>query len=90
VKEVRGESGYTVKVWGLLAAWDTTKDQHPPSVFHIWKLVFLGEVLTLGDVLGIESDGVGFFNIDALPSLSLGRIFLKKSDGLTSCAAMVA
>ncbi|KXU87985.1 NUDIX hydrolase [Caballeronia megalochromosomata] len=73
-KEVREESGYTVGIVRLLAAWDMAKHPHPPSVFHIWKLVFLGEIARAGDVIGTETDAVGFFDLDGLPSLSLGRI----------------
>jgi len=39
-KEAREESGYTVNIVRLLAVWDMLKHGHPPSVFHIWKLVF--------------------------------------------------
>ncbi|SAK61092.1 hypothetical protein AWB77_02101 [Caballeronia fortuita] len=73
-KEVREESGYTVDIVRLLAAWDTARHPHPPSVFHIWKLVFLGEIVQTGDVIGVETDAVEFFELDALPPLSLGRI----------------
>jgi ADP-ribose pyrophosphatase YjhB (NUDIX family) len=73
-KEVREESGYTVGIVRLLAAWDTAKHPHPPSVFHIWKLVFLGEIVQAGERIGVETDAVGFFSLDALPPLSLGRI----------------
>ncbi|SAL64438.1 NUDIX hydrolase [Caballeronia cordobensis] len=73
-KEVREESGYTVEIVRLLAAWDTAKHPHPPSVFHIWKLVFLGTVQHSGERIGEETDAVGFFSPDDLPPLSLGRI----------------
>ncbi|SAK83167.1 hypothetical protein AWB79_05599 [Caballeronia hypogeia] len=73
-KEVREESGYTVDIVRLLAAWDMAKHPHPPSVFHIWKLVFLGEVVKAGKLVGAETDAVGFFALDGLPPLSLGRI----------------
>ncbi|NUQ17418.1 MAG: NUDIX hydrolase [Sphingomonas sp.] len=73
-KEVREESGYTVEIVRLLAAWDTAKHPHPPSVFHIWKLVFLGEIVRAGELIGAETDAVEFFSLDDLPSLSLGRI----------------
>jgi ADP-ribose pyrophosphatase YjhB (NUDIX family) len=73
-KEVREESGYTVSIVRLLAAWDTAKHPHPPSIFHIWKLVFLGRIVRAGEKTGTETDDVGFFCLDALPSLSLGRI----------------
>jgi ADP-ribose pyrophosphatase YjhB (NUDIX family) len=74
MREVREESGYTVNVERLLAIWDLSKHGHPPSLFHIWKLVFLGNVTASGEISGVETDAVGFFPIDALPPLSLGRI----------------
>jgi ADP-ribose pyrophosphatase YjhB (NUDIX family) len=74
IREVREESGYTVTIERLLAVWDMPRHAHPPSVFHIWKLVFLGRVTTPGDISGVETDAIGFFSTDALPALSLGRI----------------
>lgn len=38
----------------------------------------------------IERDGVDFFNIDALSSLSLRRLFPKRAGGLACCTGMVA
>jgi ADP-ribose pyrophosphatase YjhB (NUDIX family) len=73
-KEAREESGYTVDIERLLAVWDNNLHPHPPSVFHIWKLVFLGRIVASGDVIGTETSEVGFFALDALPALSLGRI----------------
>ena len=73
-KEVREESEYTVKIVRLLAAWDKAKHRHPPSVFLIWKLVFLGELMQAGEVVGAETDAVEFFSLNDLPPLSLGQI----------------
>lgn len=73
-KEAREESGYTVRIERLLAVWDMNKHNHPASVFHIWKLVFLGTIEKAGAVIGTETDDHGFFGLDELPSLSLGRI----------------
>jgi ADP-ribose pyrophosphatase YjhB (NUDIX family) len=74
MREVCEESGYTVNIERLLAVWDMPKHGHPPSVFHIWKLVFLGKITARGDISGVETDAVDFFSVDALPPLSLGRI----------------
>ncbi|WP_109481265.1 NUDIX hydrolase [Paraburkholderia sp. C35] len=73
-KEAREESGYTVHIERVLAVWDKNKHAHPASVFHIWKLVFLGVIEQAGTVIGTETDEVGFFDLDALPALSLGRV----------------
>ncbi|KMY85925.1 MutT/nudix family protein [Candidatus Paraburkholderia calva] len=74
VKEVREESGYTVDIVRLLAVWDLNKHGHPPSVFHIWKLVFLGTIVSAGEMIGAETSDVAFFDLDALLTLSRGRI----------------
>ncbi|RFU49635.1 NUDIX hydrolase [Paraburkholderia sp. DHOC27] len=90
MREVREESGYTVTIERLLAIWDMPRHAHPPSVFNIWKLVFLGKLAAGGDgsgeniegniedrradIFGVETDAEGFFAVDALPPLSLGRI----------------
>lgn len=74
LREVREESGHVVRIKRLLALWDMPKHGHPPSVFHIWKLVFLGELGALGEISGVETNAADFFAIDALPPLSLGRI----------------
>jgi ADP-ribose pyrophosphatase YjhB (NUDIX family) len=73
-KEAREESGYTVRIERLLAVWDMHRHAHPPSPFHIWKLVFLGIAGQSGATIGSETDGVGFFTLDDLPPLSTGRI----------------
>jgi ADP-ribose pyrophosphatase YjhB (NUDIX family) len=72
-REVREESGFIVDVERLLAIWDVPKHGHPPSLFHIWKLVFLGTITGSGEISGVETNAVGFFPIDDLPPLSLGR-----------------
>lgn len=74
MREVREESGYIVTIERLLAVWDVLKHPHPASLFHIWKLVFLGVVTGIGEISGGETDAVGFYPVDALPPLSLGRI----------------
>ncbi|WP_250454307.1 NUDIX hydrolase [Caballeronia sp. ATUFL_M2_KS44] len=73
-KEVREESGYCVDIVRLLAVWDMAKHAHPPSMFHIWKLVFLGQVTGKESVLGQETSAAEFFDVDHLPALSLGRV----------------
>jgi ADP-ribose pyrophosphatase YjhB (NUDIX family) len=74
MREVREESGYSVTITRLLAVWDMPKHEHPPSVFHIWKLVFLGKITAQGEVSGGETDAVDFFPVGELPPLSPGRI----------------
>jgi ADP-ribose pyrophosphatase YjhB (NUDIX family) len=83
MREVREESGYTVTIERLLAIWDMPKHEHPPSIFHIWKLVFLGKIAASGEISGVETDAAGFFPTDALPPLSLGRILPEQIRRLT-------
>lgn len=73
-REVREESGYTVRIGRLLALWDMRQHRHPASPFHIWKLVFEGEIVAAGAPTDGETDQVGFFDLDALPLLSVARI----------------
>jgi ADP-ribose pyrophosphatase YjhB (NUDIX family) len=73
-KEAREESGHTVDIVRLLAVWDMNRHAHPPSPFHIWKLVFLGEIVEAGEISGPETDAVQFCDVANLPALSLGRI----------------
>ncbi|GAB7129164.1 NUDIX hydrolase [Silvimonas sp. JCM 19000] len=73
-REVLEESGYRVRITRPLAIWDMRKHPHAPQLFHIWKLVFLGEIVEAGEGDGLETDGVGFFDLAELPALSTGRI----------------
>lgn len=74
-KEVFEESGLTVKVKRLMAVWDKSCHPHPPSAYHIYKMVFWCEadkfepLSTAHDILD-----VGFFDVDNLPELSVDRI----------------
>jgi ADP-ribose pyrophosphatase YjhB (NUDIX family) len=91
LREVREESGYIVTIERLLAIWDMPKHAHPPSLFHTWKLAFLGKIVASGDISGVETDAVGFFSLDALPPLSLGRILpeqIRKLDELRLSGGM--
>jgi len=75
-REVLEESGYVVRITRVMAVMDKRKHPHPPDVYYIYKLFFAGEIVGTdgskgGD--GKETDGVGFFALDALPPLSLKR-----------------
>ncbi len=50
------------------------KHPHAPQLFHIWKLVFLGEIVEAGEGDGLETDASVFFDLAELPALSTGRI----------------
>ncbi len=44
-REVREESGFTVKATKLAALFDRNRHLHPPFGFHLWKAFFLCELL---------------------------------------------
>jgi len=73
VKEVREESGFDVKVKRLLAVHDKAKHSPQTSYMYIYKLFFLCEITGGSAESGTETTGVGFFGLDELPPLSVGR-----------------
>ncbi|WP_416867022.1 MAG: NUDIX hydrolase N-terminal domain-containing protein [Imperialibacter sp.] len=88
VKEVREETGLDVKIERLLAVFDNSLHQHPPSPFYVYKLFFLGTV-TGGsfDLKGHESLEVGFFSLQELPPLSDERNTYQEINQLATIAA---
>lgn len=73
-REVREESGFEVRAERLVAV----KDRHlhpytPKRLERIYKLFFLCELTGGEATTSIETDAVGFFSLDELPPLSLGR-----------------
>lgn len=73
-REVWEESGYEVRAVKLLALYDHRKHDFRPYFFHIYKLFFLCELLGGQPTNSIETNGVGFFGRNEIPSLSNGRI----------------
>jgi ADP-ribose pyrophosphatase YjhB (NUDIX family) len=74
VREVREESGYRVRAVRLICAYDRDRQGHPPIPYHVYKLVFLCEILGEARSRAIDADGVGFFGQHELPELSLSRV----------------
>ncbi len=74
VREVREESGYTVRAVRLLSAYDRDRHPHPPIPYHVYKLVFLCEILDEPTSQAVEAAGVRFFGEHELPHLSLSRV----------------
>ena len=72
-REVEEESGYRVRAVKLLALYDRNKHEHPPHLYHIWKVFILCELLGGEPRESVETAGVGFFCEDSIPELSLGR-----------------
>lgn len=73
-REIYEESGFRAHPVKLAALFDRQRHPHPPSMYHIYKLLFLCE-LTGGEAkTSNETDAVEFFPVDGLPELSTGRI----------------
>jgi ADP-ribose pyrophosphatase YjhB (NUDIX family) len=73
-REILEESGFRARAVKLAALVDKNRHPHPPSVHHIYKLLFLCELLGGSATVSQETDAVDFFALDALPELSRGRI----------------
>ncbi|MGC9955144.1 MAG: NUDIX hydrolase [Rhizomicrobium sp.] len=74
MREVREEAGYIVTVRKLAAVYDRDKHGHPqPYPFHIYKLVFLCDIVGECEKSDLETGEARFFPLDALPELSQAR-----------------
>lgn len=74
VRETKEESGYDVNAVRLMAIYDRDRQGHPPCPFHVYKLIFLCEVVGGSARTSLETDAVCFFNEEELPALSESRI----------------
>ena len=74
VRETLEESGYRVRPVRLLAAYDRDRHGHPPIPYHVYKLVFLCEILDEPPSSDVDTDGAQFFGEQELPELSVSRI----------------
>jgi ADP-ribose pyrophosphatase YjhB (NUDIX family) len=76
VREIREETGYAAEAVKLIACWDRDRQGHRPSLpVSVYKLFFLCRAS--GDVRppdALETLEIGWFALDALPPLSLGRV----------------
>lgn len=73
IKEVKEESGLTVKPVRLLAVLDKKMHNHPPSPLHVYKMFILCQIVNGELSTGLETLEVGFFDINNLPDLSTER-----------------
>jgi ADP-ribose pyrophosphatase YjhB (NUDIX family)/catechol 2,3-dioxygenase-like lactoylglutathione lyase family enzyme len=73
-RETMEESGYRVRPVRLLAAYDRDRHGHPPIPYHVYKLVFLCEILDQTPSPDVDTDGVRFFGEHEIPGLSVTRI----------------
>ncbi|HUC17204.1 MAG TPA: NUDIX hydrolase [Acetobacteraceae bacterium] len=75
ISEMREEAGIDVIPVKLAALYDRRQHPHPPLPFHIYKLFFICEITGGTPAPGVETEGVGFFALDALPEqLSTSRV----------------
>ena len=74
VRETLEESGYRVRPVRLLAAYDRDRHGHPPIPYHVYKLVFLCQILDQTPSPDVDAEGVGFFAEKQLPELSISRV----------------
>jgi ADP-ribose pyrophosphatase YjhB (NUDIX family) len=79
-KEIWEETGLTTKALRLLAVLDKKCYNHPPDLFHVYKLFILCK--ETGGTLsgGLETSDAGFFTQDKLPPLSQNRITKEQID----------
>ncbi|MFJ5714432.1 NUDIX hydrolase [Neobacillus sp. NPDC093127] len=73
VKEIKEESGFDVKAVKLLAVMDMKCHPHPPSSYHIYKMLIQCEIIGGQAAEGIETSAVAFFAENQLPPLSTAR-----------------
>jgi len=73
-RETLEESGYRVRPVRLLAAYDRDRHGHPPIPYHVYKLVFLCEILDETPSSDVDTDGAQFFGEQELPELSVSRV----------------
>lgn len=73
VKEVKEESGFTVKPVKLLGVLDKNCHPHPPSAYHVYKIFIQCEIIGGQAKEGVETSQVGFFAENECPALSEAR-----------------
>jgi ADP-ribose pyrophosphatase YjhB (NUDIX family) len=73
-RETLEESGYRVKPVRLLAAYDRDKHGHPSIPYHVYKLVFLCEILDEMPSSDVDTGGASFFGEHEVPELSVTRV----------------
>lgn len=75
VREVREETGREVRATRLLALLDKGKHAHPPDLWAVYKVFVACELLEDPGThpQNTETLDSGWFPVDALPPLSLGR-----------------
>jgi len=73
-RETLEESGYRVRPVRLLAAYDRDRRDHPPMAYHVYKLVYLCEILDEEPLPDVDNDAARFCGEQELPELSVTRV----------------
>jgi ADP-ribose pyrophosphatase YjhB (NUDIX family) len=73
-RETLEESGYSVRAVKLLAAYDRDRRGHPPMAHHVYKLVYLCELLDETPLSKVDTNGALFFGEGEIPELSVTRV----------------
>lgn len=75
-REVREESGYIVRARKVLAIYDRNhpRHNHPPYLYHVYKVFVLCELLGGAPQKSIETGGAEFYSLNELPPLSEERV----------------
>jgi len=74
IKELQEEAGLNVTPKRLIAVLDRNKHNHPITPYGIYKVFVLCDLIDGEFEKNIETVESGFFSLDDLPPLSLGRI----------------
>jgi ADP-ribose pyrophosphatase YjhB (NUDIX family) len=83
IREIAEESGFESRVLKLAAVWDYDRQGHyPPRPESIYKLFFVCELTGGAPRPSIETTEVGFFDRQALPPLSSGRVTVAEIDAM--------
>ena len=74
MRETKEESGYDINAVRLMAIYDRDRQGHPPCPFHVYKVIFLCDLVGGSARTSLETDAVDFFGEDELPGLSESRV----------------
>lgn len=80
IKEAKEEAGVTVIPEKLIAVLDRNKNNKPISAYGIYKVFVLCQLVDGAFEKNIETEESGFFSLENLPPLSLGRNNKKQID----------
>jgi len=72
-REIFEESGYRVKAKKIINLIDRNRSGYPPHPEYIYKIHFLCELTGGEPQVSLETSEVGFFTLENLPELDLGR-----------------